>query len=114
MRAKEFIFEREFSKRKSATLSTTYEYPSMPSADAYRIYRFSMAMADHTMAHKEGPTSNHAVIVAYTDGDDEIIKGAEKTTGRKGNLAADRGSYEPTDTNNTSPIAKSKRNKYGV
>lgn len=86
----------------------------MPSADAYRIYRFSMAMADHTMAHKEGPVGNHAVIVAYTDGDEEIIKGAEKTTGRKSNLVADRGSNEPDSTYTMSPIAKPKRNKYGV
>jgi hypothetical protein len=114
MRAKEFIFEREFAKRKSATLSTSFEYPSMPSADPYRIYRFSLAMANHEIKEKEGPVSNHAVVVAYTDGDEEIIKAAEKHTGRKGNLAADRGSHEPHSTYTTSPVAAPKRNKYGV
>jgi hypothetical protein len=114
MRAKEFIFEREFSQRKSSVLSTAFEFPSMPSADPYQSYRFSMAMADHTMAHAEGPISNHALIVAYTPEEEAIIKGASKQTGNHGRLVADRGSNEPKHTQNVSPVAKPKRNRYGV
>ncbi len=114
MRAREFIFEREFSKRKSAVLSTTFEFPSMPSADPYRAYRFSMAMADHTMSSAEGPVSNHAMIVAYTDADEDIIKGAERQTGDRGRLVADRGSNEPDSTHTVSPVAKKRTNRYGV
>ena len=93
---------------------TTYNYPSMPSADPYQVYRFGMAMADHTMTHPVGPTDRNAVIVAYTDGDEEIIKQAERQTGHKGKLVADKKSHEPENVNSTSPVAKSKKNKYGV
>lgn len=114
MRAREFIVERELSKRKSAVLSTTFEFPSMPSADPYQAYRFSMAMANHEAGNAEGPISNHAMIVAYTDGDEEIIKGAERKTGDRGQLVADRGSHEPRTTNIVSPVAKKQTNRYGV
>jgi hypothetical protein len=114
MRAKEFIIERGFSKRKSAALSTAFEFPSMPSSDPYRSYRFSMSMADHTMSNAEGPISNHALIVAYTPEEEAIIKGASRQTGDKGRLAADRGSNEPGSTYKISPVAKTKRNRYGV
>ena len=89
MRAKEFIFEREFSQRKSSVLSTAFEFPSMPSADPYQSYRFSMAMADHTMAHAEGPISNHALIVAYTPEEEAIIKGASKQPNLDKDMLAD-------------------------
>ena len=114
MRAKEFITERSFPQRKSSVMSTTFEFPTMPSADAYRAYRFGMAMADHTMKHTEGPASNHAVILAYTPEEEEIIKGAERQTGHKGRLIADRRSHEPQDTLTQSPVAQVKKNRYGV
>jgi hypothetical protein len=114
MRAKEFIIERSFPQRKSSVMSTTFEFPTMPSADAYRAYRFGMAMADHTLTYAEGPTSNHAVIVAYTPEEEEIIKGAERQTGHKGRLVADRQSHEPQDTLTQSPVAQVKKNRYGV
>ena len=114
MRAKEFIVERSFPRRKSSVMSTTYEFPTMPSADAYQAYRFGMAMADHTINYPEGPTSNHAVIVAYTPEEEAIIAGGSRQTGHKGRIVADRGSHEPTDTSNLSPVAKPKKNRYGV
>jgi hypothetical protein len=71
-------------------------------------------MADHTINHAEGPTSNHAVIIAYTPEEEEIIRAGTRQTGHKGKLVADRGSNEPKTTESTSPVAKPKRNKYGV
>jgi hypothetical protein len=114
MRAKEFIIERSFSKGKSSTMSTTFQFPTMPSANAYAVYRFGLAMADHTINHAEGPTSNSAVIVAYTPEEEEIIRAGTRQTGHKGKLVADRGSNEPKTTEATSPVAKPKRNRYGV
>lgn len=114
MRAKEFITERTFPQRKSSVMSTTFHFPTMPSANPYAAYRFGMAMADHTLTYPEGPVSNHAVIVAYTPEEEEIIKGATRQTGHKGKLAADRGSHEPRDTYTQSPVAQRKKNKYGV
>ena len=114
MRAKEFITERSFSKRKSGPMSATFQFPTMPSSDGYQIYRFGVAMADHTLDYAEGPTSRNAVIVAYTPEEEEIIKGATRQTGHKGNLVADRGSSEPKKTDTHSPVAQVKKNKYGV
>ena len=113
MRAKEFITEREMPERKSRVLSTAFEFPTMPSSDGYQAYRFGVAMANH----KEppyGPTSQHAVISAYTPEEEEIIHAAERATGHKGRLVADRGSREPESTGTHSPVAKPKRNRYGV
>ena len=72
MRAKEFITERSFSKRKSGPMATTFQFPSMPSSDGYQAYRFGLAMANHEIA-PTSPTSQHAVISAYTPEEEEII-----------------------------------------
>ena len=114
MRAKEFIVERSFSKRESGPMTAAYAFPTMPSANAYAAYRFGLAMADHTIDYAEGPTSNSAVIVAYTPEEEEIIKGGTRQTGHKGKLVADRGSNEPQSTDTQSPVARPKRNRYGV
>lgn len=114
MRAKEFIVEREFATRKSDTMPNTRTYPSMPSANPYQAYRFGMAMANHEIKNATGPTNNWAVIAMYTPEEEEIVNHAEKVTGHKGTQVADKGSHEPDSTNVTSPVAKSKKNRYGV
>jgi hypothetical protein len=113
MRIKDIISEG-FAARKSDTLPTTFEYPDMTTANAYDSYRFSIAMADHTNPPKEGAISNHAVVVAYAPEEEAVIKHAERVTGHKGRLAADRGSHEPKSTNSQSPVAKPKKNRWGV
>ena len=94
-------------------MSTTFNYPDMPSANPYLAYRFGMAMANH-LVNSEGPSGQGAVIVAYTPEEEEIIKGAERTTHHRGKLLADRSSHEPSNTNLSSPVAKPKRNRFGV
>lgn len=113
MRAKEFITERSFSKRKSGAMSTTFQFPSMPSSDGYQVYRFGLAMANHEEP-PYGPTGQHAVISAYTPEEEEIIHAAEQATGHKKQIVADRGSHEPDSTGTASPVAQAKRNRYGV
>lgn len=114
MRAKEFIVERSFPKSKSAPMATTYAFPTMPSADAYRVYRFGMAMANHHISYPEGPTSNSAVIVAYSPEEEEIIRAGTSQTSHKGKLVADKTSHETASVNTVSPVAKPKKNKYGI
>ena len=114
MRAKEFIVERSFPKSEGGPMNTTYMFPTMPSSDPYQAYRFGIAMADHTIDYPEGPTSRNAVIVAYTPEEEEIIKGGESQTGHKGKLVADKTSHESQKINKVSPVAKPKKNKYGV
>lgn len=89
-------------------------FPTMPSADPYQIYRFGMAMADHTINHPKGPTDRNAVIVAYAPEEEEIIQAGTKQTGHKGTLVADKDSHESNDTVVMSPVAVLKRNRYGV
>jgi hypothetical protein len=115
MRAKEFIEEsRGFSHKKSTTMSTTYEFSTMPSNNPYQAYRFGLAMANHEMKRAGGPVDQNAVIVAYTPEEEEIIKAGERITGHKKHLVADRGSNEPKDTNLVSPVAKPRKNRWGV
>lgn len=114
MRAKEFIVERELPKRKSSVLPGTKAYPGMPSANPYEIYRFGMAMANHEIKHAQGPASNYAVISTYAPEEEEIVKAAEKATGHRGEMIADPGSHEPNSTDTQSPVAKVKRNRFGV
>ena len=114
MRAREFIVERGFPERKSRTMKAAFAFPSMPSSNPYAVYRFGMAMADHTINYPEGPTSNSAVIVAYTPEEEDIIKGGSRQTGDQGQLVTDRESREPKSTNNRSPVAQIKKNRFGV
>lgn len=115
MRIKELVTEDlGFAHGKSSTMSSTYAFPDMPSSNPYKAYRFAMSMADHTLKDQEGPADNYAVIVAYSDGEEKIISDAVKSTGKKRVIIADKGSHEPDSTNKNSPVAKIKRNKYGV
>jgi hypothetical protein len=81
----------------------------------YSMYRFGIALANHdAVNHAQGPARDKFTVWAYTDGDEEIIKKAEKSFGSKGTDIV-KGPSEENDTINiTSPIAKPKRNKYGV
>ncbi len=114
MRANEFIVERKMPERKDGPLRAMFQFPKMPSSDPYQAYRFGMAMADHTLTNAVGPTDRNAVVVAYTDEELDIIRGAERQTGHKGVQVADTKSREPTSTGKQSPVARPKRNKYGV
>ena len=100
-------------QRKSSTMNTAFEFPTMPSSDGYQVYRFGVAMANHKQP-PYGPAGQHAVISAYTSEEEEIIHAAERATGHKGRILADRGSNEPLSTDILSPVAKPKRNRYGV
>jgi hypothetical protein len=113
MRAKEFITERELPDRKSRALNTAFEFPTMPSSDGYQVYRFGVAMANHEEP-PYGPAGQHSVISAYTPEEEAIIHAAERSTGHKGRILADRGSQEPKTTGTQSPVAQPKKNRYGV
>ena len=115
MKMKELLTEEEFKDVHSSTLPRASYYPEMPASSPYYAYRFGMGMADHTTFHPNGPSKNSAVIVQYSKGEEEIVSATEKKLGKFGkkNLA-DNGSNEPEGTNKNSPVAKKKKNKYGV
>jgi len=114
MRSKEFIIERKFKDRKASPLSTMYHFPSMPGDSVYKIYRLGLAMVNPDIEHAEGPAAADAVVMAYAPEEEAIIQRASKKVGHPTRLLSKKGSTEPKSIDNISPVAKPKRNKYGV
>lgn len=83
----------------------------------YHAYRFGVALAGsprHSI-DKEGPIGGNFVTLAYTDGDQEILDGAAKSIGvSSSSLGSSKKSSEVDDVYKSSPVAKIKRNKYGI
>lgn len=124
MRAKEFIVEKADTKpiRKSVKQSisglrknTALDNNNHP----YLAYRFGVALAgapdnDDDM-YANGPLGSNFITADYTEGETEIRKAAEKRMGVKSQEVSGKGSAELEKViNKTSPVAKPKRNKYGV
>ena len=124
MRAKEFIKEAK-TERKRLRKSFTQAAPNQTSYDfldnnnhPYLAYRFAVALAQspNVSMKPQGPIGSNFNMVDYSDGDAEIRKGAEKAMGIKPSQSTGKGSEELGDgiINKVSPVAKPKKNKYGV
>jgi hypothetical protein len=80
----------------------------------YMQYRFGMAMANPDMP-RAGAMSGDPLITAYTDADMQKVKDAAKSIGAGAiTHLSDGVSNEADGGNTTSPVAKPKKNKYGV
>lgn len=117
MRAREFITEN--SNRLDFNSPQIKGARHMPDLDKYyELYRLSLDMAEATDEIKgtaEGvPVANHVVMLAYSDGDEEILNKAMRKRGIKYKTTTSRDSRELGDTNTASPVAKPKRNRYGI
>lgn len=122
MRAKDFITEDENQFDMSNPELTRARY--FPDMDKYyQLYRLTLDMAGINTPPEqrvndidgEGwPASNNALMLAYTQGDDEIIRKTLKKRGFKEKITSDGDSREASKINKTSPVAKIKKNKYGV
>ena len=92
------------------------KHTGLDNSSPYAPWRFGIALAgspDFEM-DKIGPTGQSMVTVAYTEADAEIIKAAEKFMGASGVNVTTAGSNETEKVNKVSPVAKIKRNKYGI
>ena len=94
---------------------------SWPSLDnnnnPYHAYRFGISLAGSPDNHveKDGPVGGNFITMAYTDGDELILKSAAKKMGISSkSMSSSKKSCELPDINKSSPVAKVKRNKYGV
>jgi hypothetical protein len=120
MRASEFISEsnrkplRKSLKNASVNL-TTYDALDNNN-DPYLAYRFGIALAPSPESNMDsrGPIGSSFSMIDYTDADAKIRKGAEKIIGVKSSSQTGSKSKELDNTNVISPIAKPKKNKYGV
>ncbi len=122
MRAREFIQESKTALRKSVrqalpnlTTSTDLNNNNHP----YLAYRFGVALAPSPNTegvHDGGPIGSDFAMVDFSEGDAEIRRAAAKKMGIKFDKGTGKGSKELSDTiiNKTSPVAKPKKNKYGV
>ena len=84
----------------------------------YDMYRFGVDMAgspdDTTDFEQASPVANQLATLAYTDADQQIINKSSKKMGMKGKQLTSKDSIEHNDVHSVSPVAKIKRNKYGI
>jgi hypothetical protein len=71
-------------------------------------------MADHTTPQTYGAAANLGVTVAYSEGDEEIINATEKRLSTPSEPLSSETSEEMDNINTNSPVAKKKKNRYGV
>ena len=117
MRAKEFLNEHNADKpiRKNMQRSGYYakRYDDMDTY--YDMYRLGVAIAGGSDTPALGPARAHPTVWIGNEVENEIIKTAEKALGIKGTVIVPKGpSEEYSDTDTVSPVAKVKRNRYGV
>jgi hypothetical protein len=129
MRAKEFLPEGNKSHGKFTSLNADVDSAlpgvwvqhQLRNTDPYLQYRYGLAMAaaradaaGHVDFEQESPWAENLTIVGYTPEDAEVVKLADKLMGVKATRIADDSSKEAKDTMAVSPVAKTKRNRYGV
>jgi hypothetical protein len=92
-------------------------YPKLDNnANPYLAYRFGMELAgspDVDMPER-GPVGSEFTTIGYSDADQKIIDHASKKFGLKRKTHGGKGSVESDTVGKVSPVAKPKRNKYGV
>jgi hypothetical protein len=116
MRAREFITEADdLTAQSVSTLPGAKVWPALDNSSPYHSYRYGVALAaaPHSDMDKEGPVKQNMMTVSYTDADEKIIQAAGKTMGVSGKNLSTKDSRETAD-NVTSPVAKRKKNRYGV
>lgn len=118
MRAKEFIGEAKIKDHSNYTLPATYVLPDLPNSDAYLQYRMGLQLAaagpDFYKADADNPWGQNMAVLAYSDGEEEILKTALKANGSSAELISTSKSEEPKGVNKVSPVTVKKKNKYGV
>lgn len=131
MRAKEFIRENwngkshgkpaKVSKQVDAALPGAFVQRQLRNTDQYMQYRYGLAVAaaraqaaGHIEFEQESAWSENLSQVMYTPEDEETIMLASKLMGVTPTRITNNASEESKGTETQSPVAKPKRNKYGV
>jgi hypothetical protein len=91
-------------------------HPDLDNSSPYKAYRYGVAMAGQPVQDFDpnGPIGQKMITVGYTEVDDNIVRATDKVMKSKSRAITSKGSHELPDTYTTSPIAKPKRNQYGV
>ncbi len=120
MKINEIITETGRGKLRKATtqaLSNVTSYPYLDNnSHPYVAYRFGVALAKspNDISDNLGPIGSEFTTVGYSDADNEIINHAREEFGLKTRVHSTYGSEEINKINKVSPVAKPKKNKYGV
>lgn len=117
MKVNEIVSEAKLRKGTTNALSNLQSYPHLDNnANPYLAYRFGieLAGAPDVDADQQAGTGSEFVTVGYSDADEEIINHASKKFGLKRKTHGGKGSVELDSVGKTSPVAKPKKNKYGV
>lgn len=112
----------KLSTQVSDTLPGVYVQQQLRNTDPYMQYRYGMAVASaRAVANGEVEFSQETAFaenltqVMYASEDEETIKMASKLMGVTPTKVADTKSHEDKQgIDNKSPVAKRKKNKYGV
>lgn len=118
MKIKEVIVENELRKGSQYALPDAEGMPELNLyKDPYSAYRFGLALAGSpdVMPDKNGPNSGDLMTISYSDADKAKVDAAKAKFGiKQRRLSTGKGSEELPNVNTQSPVAKPKRNKYGV
>ena len=120
MKINEIISEAARGKLRKATTQAVSNITSYPYLDnnshPYVAYRFGVALAKspNDVDDKLGPVGSEFTTIGYSDADNEIINHARKEFGLATHTHSTKGSEEIDKINSISPVAKPKKNKYGV
>lgn len=110
-------------------LPSTYVLPGLQNQDAYKQYRFGLAIADvrgrKARANDAGnqsfqaasPWGENEIVVSFDPDIDKVLDAALVSVGQSGSnkkLITTPKSQETTDVKAHSPVANIKRNKYGI
>lgn len=117
MKINEIIVEDKLRKGTRNSLSNIQSYPKLDNnANPYLAYRFGIELAtspDRDIEQR-GPVGSEFTTIGYSDADQQIIDHASDRFGLDRKTHGGKGSVELDNINKNSPVAKPKRNKYGV
>jgi hypothetical protein len=119
MKIFEIVSESKSKLRKGSklALSNVTSYPYLDNnSHPYMAYRFGVALAKspNDVNFTEGPIGSEFTTIGYSDADQEIIDHTRREFGFKKRTHSTKGSLETEQVNKASPVAKPKKNKYGV
>lgn len=124
MRAREFMIEggmKKIGKESKAAMQNASTLPALnqSTGSAYMNYRMGIALAGAptfpTKMEADNWIGGDPLLSTYTEEEMDMIKAAAAAVGA-GNIQnwSGKRSQEIPNTNTTSPVAKPKRNKYGI
>lgn len=124
MRAREFITEQNtgaLADDVAMALPATSVLPGLLNQDPYKQYRFGLKLAaagpdqpEYTKPSLETDWGENMVVVAYSNADEKILDLAVSQAKEKKRMISSKKSEETKTVNSTSPVARKKKNKYGV